>query len=48
MDNGAGAGPNGSIHAQATRTPVTALGFSKFPIPGTVAQRWYIGPERLS
>jgi predicted acyl esterase len=42
MDSGAGTGLD-LIHVAGDPYPGYTLGFSKFPIPGTVAQRWYMG-----
>ena len=43
MDNGAGRDAIGD-QVPGDPYPGYTLGFSKFPIPGTVAQRWYFGP----
>jgi uncharacterized protein len=44
FDNGAGTGPTGTSSAG---DPYAAFeqDFSKFPIPGTVATTWYLGPN---
>ncbi len=44
FDNGAGKGPAGSTNAAGNPYPAYQETFSQFPIPGTVAQRWYLGP----
>jgi predicted acyl esterase len=43
FDNGAGADPQ---NTQAPGDPYSSLsaGFSTFPVPGTVAQRWFLAP----
>lgn len=38
FDNGAGAAPGDPV-------PGFTTGFSSFPVPGTVAQTWYLGPD---
>jgi hypothetical protein len=42
FDNGAGAAPNGTITA-GDPYPAFEQSFSSFPVPGTVAQTWYLG-----
>ena len=42
FDNGAGAAPN-STHTAGDPYPSFEQSFSSFPIPGTVAQTWYLG-----
>jgi uncharacterized protein len=44
FDNGAGASPSGST-TPGNPYPAFAQSFSAFPIPGTTAQSWYLGPE---
>jgi uncharacterized protein len=44
FDNGAGASPNGST-TPGNPYPAFEQSFSAFPIPGTTAQSWYLGPE---
>ena len=44
FDNGAGASPSGSTTA-GNPYPAFEQSFSAFPIPGTTAQSWYLGPE---
>ena len=43
FDNGAGTSPTGSTTA-GNPYPGFEQSFSKFPIPGTKAQSWYLGP----
>ena len=43
FDNGAGTSPTGSTTA-GNPYPGFEDGFSSFPIPGTTAQTWYLGP----
>ena len=43
FDNGAGASPDGQTTA-GNPYPGFEQSFSSFPIPGTVAQQWYLGP----
>ena len=42
FDNGAGAGPSGTATA-GDPYPEFEQSFSSFPVPGTVAQTWYLG-----
>ncbi len=42
FDNGAGASPDGTVTA-GDPYPAFEQSFSSFPIPGTVAQTWYLG-----
>src|SRR5947209_4148998 len=44
FDNGAGTSPNGDQTA-GNPYPAFEQSFAKWPIPGTVAQRWYLGPK---
>lgn len=44
FDNGAGASPTGST-TPGNPYPAFEQSFSAFPIPGTVARSWYLGPE---
>ncbi|MGN6474074.1 MAG: CocE/NonD family hydrolase [Mycobacteriales bacterium] len=44
FDNGAGSSPAGQFTA-GNPYPAYELSFPKFPIPHTVAQRWYLGPK---
>ncbi len=44
FDNGAGASPTGNKTA-GNPYPGFEQSFSAFPIPGTVARSWYLGPE---
>jgi predicted acyl esterase len=44
FDNGAGASPSGST-TPGNPYPGFEKSFSAFPIPGTVARSWYLGPE---
>jgi uncharacterized protein len=44
FDNGAGASPSGST-TPGNPYPAFEQSFSAFPIPGTTAQSWYLGPE---
>jgi predicted acyl esterase len=44
FDNGAGASPNGS-RTPGNPYPAFEQSFSAFPIPGTIARSWYLGPE---
>jgi len=44
FDNGAGTSPNGNKTA-GNPYPGFEQSFSAFPIPGTTAQSWYLGPE---
>ncbi len=43
MDNGAGASPSGST-TPGNPYPAFEDTFSSFPIPGTIAQSWYLAP----
>jgi predicted acyl esterase len=43
FDNGAGQSPTGTASA-GDPYPGFEASFAKWPIPGTVAQRWYLGP----
>jgi predicted acyl esterase len=45
FDNGAGAAPNGGTTASGNPYPGFEQSFSEFPIPGTTADSWYLGPE---
>jgi predicted acyl esterase len=42
FDNGAGASPTGQT-VPGNPYPAYELSYPRFPIPGTVAQRWYLG-----
>ena len=44
FDNGAGASPTGST-TPGNPYPAFEQSFSAFPIPGTTARSWYLGPE---
>jgi predicted acyl esterase len=44
FDNGAGASPSGNTTA-GNPYPGFEQSFSSFPIPGTTARSWYLGPE---
>jgi uncharacterized protein len=44
FDNGAGASPTGTT-TPGNPYPAFEQSFSAFPIPGTTAQSWYLGPE---
>jgi predicted acyl esterase len=44
FDNGAGAAPDGS-KTPGNPDPGFEQSFSEFPIPGTTAAAWYLGPE---
>jgi len=44
FDNGAGKSPTGSFTA-GNPYPGYEASFSSFPVPGTKAQRWYLGPK---
>jgi predicted acyl esterase len=44
FDNGAGASPTGST-TPGNPYPAFEQSFSAFPIPGTIARSWYLGPE---
>jgi len=44
FDNGAGTSPTGSTTA-GNPYPAFEQSFSAFPIPGTTAQSWYLGPD---
>jgi len=44
FDNGAGAAPIGGTTAAGNPYPGFEQSFSAFPIPGTIAQTWYLGP----
>ncbi|HVY10275.1 MAG TPA: CocE/NonD family hydrolase [Mycobacteriales bacterium] len=44
FDNGAGKDPLGLFTA-GNPYPAYGKSFSKFPIPGTIAKRWYFGPN---
>jgi uncharacterized protein len=44
FDNGAGASPSGST-TPGNPYPAFEQSFSAFPVPGTVARSWYLGPE---
>jgi predicted acyl esterase len=44
FDNGAGASPTGST-TPGNPYPAFERSFSAFPIPGTTAESWYLGPE---
>jgi uncharacterized protein len=45
FDNGAGTAPTGGTTAAGNPYPGFEQSFSAFPIPGTVARSWYLGPE---
>ena len=44
FDNGAGSSPNGG-KTPGNPYPAFEQSFSAFPIPGTIARSWYLGPE---
>ena len=44
FDNGAGAGPLGTASA-GDPYPGFERSFSQFPVKGTIAKRWYLGPK---
>ncbi|HEX4466191.1 MAG TPA: CocE/NonD family hydrolase [Solirubrobacteraceae bacterium] len=44
FDNGAGSAPAGGTTAAGNPYPGFEKSFSAFPIPGTVARSWYLGP----
>jgi predicted acyl esterase len=44
FDNGAGEAPPGGTTAAGNPYPGFEQSFSEFPIPGTTAQSWYLGP----
>jgi hypothetical protein len=44
FDNGAGASPTGGTTA-GNPYPAFEQSFSAFPVPGTTARSWYLGPE---
>lgn len=44
FDNGAGTSPSGNT-TPGNPYPAFEQSFSAFPIPGTVARSWYLGPE---
>jgi predicted acyl esterase len=44
FDNGAGVSPNGNT-TPGNPYPAFEQSFSAFPIPGTIARSWYLGPE---
>ncbi len=44
FDNGAGTSPNGNT-TPGNPYPAFEQSFSAFPIPGTAARSWYLGPE---
>ncbi len=44
FDNGAGTSPTGSA-TPGNPYPGFEQDFSSFPVPGTTAQRWYLGPD---
>jgi predicted acyl esterase len=44
FDNGAGTSPNGNT-TPGNPYPAFEQSFSAFPIPGTTAESWYLGPE---
>jgi predicted acyl esterase len=44
FDNGAGSSPTGNT-TPGNPYPAFEQSFSAFPIPGTVARSWYLGPE---
>jgi predicted acyl esterase len=45
FDNGAGEAPIGGTTAAGNPYPGFEQSFSKFPIPGTKARSWYLGPD---
>jgi predicted acyl esterase len=45
FDNGAGEAPLGGTTAAGNPYPGYEETFSEFPIPGTIAQSWYLGPK---
>jgi predicted acyl esterase len=45
FDNGAGEAPPGGTTAAGNPYPGFEQSFSDFPIPGTTAQSWYLGPN---
>jgi predicted acyl esterase len=44
FDNGAGSAPSGGTTTPGNPYPGFEQSFSAFPIPGTVARSWYLGP----
>ncbi len=44
FDNGAGASPSGAT-TPGNPYPAFEQSFSSFPIPGTIARSWYLGPD---
>jgi len=44
FDNGAGEAPAGGTTAAGNPYPGYEQTFSAFPVPGTIAQSWYVGP----
>jgi predicted acyl esterase len=44
FDNGAGTAPSGGTTTPGNPYPGFEQSFSAFPIPGTVARSWYLGP----
>jgi hypothetical protein len=44
FDNGAGSAPSGGTTTPGNPYPGFERSFSAFPIPGTVARSWYLGP----
>jgi len=45
FDNGAGEAPPGGTTAAGNPYPAYEKTFSEFPIPGTIAQSWYLGQK---
>ncbi len=45
FDNGAGSAPSGGTTTPGNPYPGFERTFSAFPIPGTIARSWYLGPE---
>ncbi|HUA74591.1 MAG TPA: CocE/NonD family hydrolase [Solirubrobacteraceae bacterium] len=45
FDNGAGTAPAGGTTTPGNPYPGFEQSFSSFPIPGTTARSWYLGPE---
>jgi uncharacterized protein len=45
FDNGAGSAPSGGTTTPGNPYPGFERSFTAFPIPGTVARSWYLGPQ---
>jgi predicted acyl esterase len=45
FDNGAGSAPSGGSTVPGNPYPGFEQSFSAFPVPGTTARSWYLGPE---